>query len=146
MIDLNQPHECVNLFNAFRNNATESRRILRSSFDSESDPLRRILLAITLLHLRDPKPAQQVLSQYAPNPELRTQFIDTYAKWRGNLLDLQPLLKANACDAFRSGMLTSIAKIVEPKPNLEQKQLDWIKANMGAEYIQSPYLVLLFRY
>src|SRR5262249_42646817 len=104
--------EAHNLIAALATARETAAKELLDRVEREKNPQSRARYAITLLHLGDPRGAEQVLA-LAADPTYRTAFIHGFPAWHGDLQLLPDLLRERDNPAFRSGLCAALG-LVDP--------------------------------
>jgi serine/threonine protein kinase/formylglycine-generating enzyme required for sulfatase activity len=93
---------------------------LLQRLEREKDPESRARYAITLLHLGDPRGAEQVLA-LAPDLTCRTAFIHSFQARHGNVRPLARILRQSTDQAFCSGLCAALG-LVNPEALAEDER------------------------
>jgi serine/threonine protein kinase/formylglycine-generating enzyme required for sulfatase activity len=108
---------------------------VRERLRGATDPQVRLRLAATLLHLGDATAARDLLA-YRPDPADRVAFILDFSSWHGDLTGLPALLRDSKDPALGSGLCAALGMI--PPDQLDEAQLDRLKAALGEIYARAP--------
>jgi formylglycine-generating enzyme required for sulfatase activity len=95
---------------ALRSDRESAAGKLWDRFGRERERAMRVRWATVLLHLGDPRAARQVLAP-APDPTARTEFIEGFGQWRGDLAALPALLRTTGDVPLRVGLCAALGRL-----------------------------------
>ncbi len=127
--------ECRNFVAALKHvKQSAGPALVRQALDA-TDPVLRVRSAILALHLGSPEAAQNMLTD-DQNPENRTAFLHTYAKWHGDLTIVTDLLRRPGDTTVQSSLCLALGTIdpAERDPVATVLQEFYLEASDGATH------------